>query len=100
MVVAWQRSGYSCPLLCSVFTDGVGQCNAHIARIAAKMVGYDHTPSAIHVRINGGTKGVLSVVHDIGPDEVRRRESQIKFPSENRTISVIKAGSYLLLRVF
>ncbi|TCD60788.1 hypothetical protein EIP91_009517 [Steccherinum ochraceum] len=82
-----QRNGY-------VFTDGSGQCSQHIATVAAKTVGYDQEPSAIHVRLEGGTKGVLTVVQDIEKYTLRRRPSQIKFPSNNHTFSVIKVAGY------
>ncbi|KAH8087827.1 RdRP-domain-containing protein [Cristinia sonorae] len=79
-----------------VFTDGAGRCSAQIAREAAKTIGIDRTPSVIHVRIQSGTKGVLSVVDGatIGSLEIQRRKSQVKFPSTNQTLSVIKVATY------
>ncbi|THH33039.1 hypothetical protein EUX98_g1143 [Antrodiella citrinella] len=80
-----------------IFTDGVATCGPNIADLAAKALGYKQlVPSAIQVRIGGGTKGVLSVsvADGIDANHIGRRGSQIKFPSTHQTLSVVKIATY------
>ncbi|WWC90607.1 uncharacterized protein L201_005543 [Kwoniella dendrophila CBS 6074] len=80
------------------FTDGVAVAGQEVLRQAAfalgERKGINATPSAIQFRL-GGAKGVLAHwPHLCQPDEVRLRDSLVKFQSSLSDLNVVRIAKY------
>ena len=80
-----ERNGYT-------FTDGVGYISPQLALYVAKKYNFSHV-SAFQIRI-AGAKGVLMVKDELEGKHIQLRKSQIKFPSDDLTLNVIRCSTY------
>jgi RNA-dependent RNA polymerase len=81
------------------FTDGAGHISPRLAAYVSERFGYLPC-SAFQIRI-GGAKGVLmtmksndDLINDGRRYDIRLRESQIKFPSNDLSFNVVRCATY------